>query len=191
MSAPASTLAPRPAVKARDQKLAQRAAAALEPLKAELLRRAHATAAERLEQAAAEDAATIAQAEKEAAAILERARQEGISEAAVSVAAQRTRSRRHARAVILRARAEALEELRRRSIAAVGQLNTEPDYPELRNRLVEYIRARLGEEAVISDAATAGIVGTVPGRRLDCSFATLVEQALGERGTQADLSWPR
>ena len=64
MSAPASTLAPRPAVRARDQKLAAAAAAALEPLKAELLRRAHAIAAERLQRAVAEDAATIAQAEK-------------------------------------------------------------------------------------------------------------------------------
>ena len=92
MSAPASTLAPRPAVRARDRKFAQRAAAALEPLKAVLLRRAQATAAERLERAAAEDAAAIAQAEKEAALILEQARRQGISEAAVLVAAQRAHS---------------------------------------------------------------------------------------------------
>ena len=90
---------------------------------------------------------------------------------------------------MLRARAEVVEELRRRSIAAAARLSTEPDYPELRNRLVDYVRAQLGEEAVISDAPTGGVIGTVPGRRLDCSFATLVEQALAERGTQADLPW--
>jgi hypothetical protein len=184
MSAPASTLAPRPAVRARDRKFAQRAAAALEPLKAELLRRAHATAAERLERAAAEDTATIARAEREAALILEQARQEGISEAAVLVAAQRAHSRRQAREVVLRARAEVVEELRRRSMAAAAQLSSEPGYPEVRNRLIDHVRVQLGKDVVISDSATGGVIGTVPGRRLDCSFATLVEQGLAERAAQ-------
>jgi hypothetical protein len=70
----------------------------------------------------------------------------------------------------------------------VARLSTEPDYPELRNRLVNYVRAQLGEEAVISDAPTAGIIATVPGRRLDCSFATLVEQVL-ERGIHPGMPW--
>jgi vacuolar-type H+-ATPase subunit E/Vma4 len=188
MSAQASTLTPRPARRARDQRFARRAAAALEPLKAELLRRADAAAAERLERAAAEDTATIAEAEEEAAQILEQARQEGISEAAVLVAAQRARSRRQARAVILRGRAEVLEDLRQRSMAAVARLGTEPGYPELRSRLIDYVRARLGEEAVISDAPNGGVIGTVPGRRLDCSFATLVEQSFAERA--AHLNTP-
>lgn len=183
MIAPASTLAPRPAVRARDQKFAQRTAVALEPLKAELLRRAHATAAERLERAAAEDTAIIAQAEEEAALILEQARQEGISEAAVLVAAQRAQSRRQARAVILRARAEVVDELRRRSMSAAARLSSEPDYPEVRNRLIDYVRVQLGKDVVISDAPTGGVIGTVPGRRLDCSFATLVEQGLAKRAT--------
>jgi hypothetical protein len=186
MSVPASTLVPRPAVRARDQKLAHRAAAALEPLKAELLQRARTEAAERLRRAAAEDAATIGQAESEAAAILEKARQEGIAEAALLVAAQRASSRRQARAVILRARAEVVEELRQRSMAAMAQLSTEPGYPEKRDRLIEYVRARLGKQAVISDAATGGVIGTVPGQRLDCSFATLVEQLLAERAGQRE-----
>jgi hypothetical protein len=189
MSAPANTLAPRPSVRARDQKPSQAAGPALEPLKAELVRQAHAVAAERIQRAVAEDATTIARAEREAALILEQARQEGISEASALVAALQIRCRRQARAITLRARAEGLEELRRRSIAAVARLSREPDYPEVRNRLVDYIRAQLGEDAVISDAPTGGVVGTVTGRRLDCSFATLVEQALGERGIQADLPW--
>lgn len=181
MSLRASTLAPRPALRARDQKLARKAAAALEPLKAELLRRAHAAADEHLQKAAAEDAATVAQAKGQAALLLEGARQEGIAEASVLVAAKRAHSRRQAREVVLRAHAEVLEELRRRSMAAAAQLITEPGYSELRNRLIDYVRNQLGEEAVISDAATGGVIGTVPGRRLDCSFATLVEQALTER----------
>jgi hypothetical protein len=184
MSAQTSTPAPLRTVRARDQKLAREAATALEPLKAELLRRADAAAAERLQRAAAEDAATIAQAEAEAALMLEQARQAGISEASVFVAAQRARSRRQARAVILRARAEVLEELRRRSMAAGARLSTEAGYPNVRDRLIDYIRTQLGEQAVISDAATEGVIGTVPGRRLDCSFATLVDQALAERAAQ-------
>jgi hypothetical protein len=189
MTASANTLAPRPAVRARDQKLAQTALAALEPLKAELVRQAQAVAAERIQQAVAEDAATIARAERDAALILEQARQEGISEVSVLIAAQRTHSRRQARAVTLRARADALEELRRRSIAAAARLSTDSDSKEWRNRLVEYVRAQLGEEAVISDAATGGVIGTVPGRRLDCSFATLVERTLAERAAQPNMPW--
>jgi hypothetical protein len=188
MSALASTLASRPAVRAREKKFAQQAAAALEPLKAELLRRAHAAAAERLQRAAAEDSATIATAEAEAALMLEQARQDGISEASVLVAAQRAHSRRQARAVILRARAEVVAELRRRTMEVVARLSTEPGYPELRNRLIDYVRVQLGEQAVISDAATGGVIGTVPGRRLDCSFATLVEQALAEQAAQPNTS---
>ena len=191
MSAPANALAPHPSVRGRAKKPSQTAAAALEPLKAELVRQAHAAAAERIQRAVAEDATTLTQAEREASLILEQARQEGITEASALVAALQIRCRRQARAIVLRARADGLEELRRRSIAAVARLSTEPEYPELRNRLVDYIRAQLGEDAVISDAPTGGVVGTVAGRRLDCSFATLVEQTLGERGTQADLAWPR
>ena len=185
MSASASTLPRRPAVRAHGQRFAEAAAAALEPLKAELLRRANGAAAERLQQAAAEDAATVAQAEHEAALIVDQARQEGIAEAAALVAAQRARSRRQAREVVLRARAEAWAELRQRSMAAVTVLSTEPAYRELHSRLVDYVRAELGTEAVISDAPTGGVIGTVPGRRLDCSFATLVEQGLAERAATA------
>jgi hypothetical protein len=173
----------------RNEKYPQAAAAALEPLKAELVHRAHAAAAARLQQAAAEDAATIAEAEREAAVIVEQARQEGIAEASIWRAAQRARSRRQARAVILRARAEASEELRRRGTAAVARLIGDPSYLELRERLVADIRAELGEEAAITEAPSGGVIGTVPGRRLDCSFATLVEQVLAERAAQPDVPW--
>jgi vacuolar-type H+-ATPase subunit H len=189
MTAPASTLTPRRAVRGRAQKFAQAGAAALEPLKTELLRRAHAAAAERVEEAVAEDAATIAAAERQATQIVEQARQEGLAEASEWLAAQRARSRRQARMIILRARAEAFEELRRQSGAAVARLATEPDYPELHDRLVDYVQAQLGEQAVITDAATGGVIGTVPGLRLDCSFGTLVEQVLAERAAQPDMPW--
>jgi hypothetical protein len=120
---------------------------------------------------------------------VEQARQDGIAEAAALVAAQRARSQRQARQVVLRARAEAWKELRQRSMAAVAVLSSEPAYRELRSRLADYVRAQLGTEAVLSDAPTGGVIGTVPGRRLDCSFATLVEQGLAERAAQPDVPW--
>jgi hypothetical protein len=187
MSALTSTLARTRAARGRGRESEQ--AAALEPLKAEVVRRAHAAMAERLEQAAAEDAATIAAAEREAAHIVEQARREGVAEATVWLAEQRARSRRQARALILRARAQALEELRRQSTAAVARLTSEPDYPRLRDRLVENIRAQLGGEAVISEAPSGGIIATAPGRQLDCSFGTLVERLLTERVTQPNMPW--
>jgi hypothetical protein len=189
MSGSVGTLPRRPAARAHGQRFDEAAAAALEPLRAEILRRANGAAAERMQQAAAEDAATMAQAEHEAALIVEQARQDGIAEAAALVAARRARSQRQARQVVLRARAEAWKELRQRSMAAVAVLSSEPAYRELRSRLADYVRAQLGTEAVLSDAPTGGVIGTVPGRRLDCSFATLVEQGLAERAAQPDVPW--
>jgi hypothetical protein len=153
------------------------------------VRRANAAAAGRLQQAEAEDAVIIDEAEAQAAITVEQARQDGIAEAAAMAATQRARSRRQARAIMLRAHAEALDELRRRSLEAVARISTEPGYPERRSRLIGYVRARLGEDAVISDAPTGGIIGTVPGRRLDCSFATFVEQVLAERAAQPKRPW--
>jgi hypothetical protein len=189
MSASVGTLSRRRAALRHGQRFAAAAAAALELLKAELFRRANGAAAERIQQAAAEDAATLAQAEHEAALLVDQARQEGIAEAAALVAAERARTRRHAREVVLRARDEAWEELCQRSMAAVAALSAEPGYREVRSRLADYVRAQLGTEAVISDAPTGGVIGTVPGRRLDCSFATLVEQGLAERAVQLDMPW--
>jgi vacuolar-type H+-ATPase subunit E/Vma4 len=173
----------------RGEKYAQAAAIALEPLKAELLRRAQAAAAERLQQAADEDAATITAAEREAADVVEQARQEGLAEAAAWLAAQQARTRRQARAIILRARAEALQQLRQLSTAAVAKFSAASDYQKLHERLVNHVRAQLGPEAAISDAPTGGVIGTVRGRQLDCSFATLVEQVLAEYAAQPDMPW--
>ena len=97
---------------------------------------------------------------------MDQARPEDIAEAAALLAVQRARSRRQAREVVLRARAEAWAELRQRSMAAVTALSTEPAYRELRSRLADYVRAELGTEAVISDAPTGGVIGTVPGRQV-------------------------
>jgi vacuolar-type H+-ATPase subunit E/Vma4 len=187
MSTGAGILTRGPAGGARDRSVTQ--ATALETLKAELIRQAELDATDRLQRAAAEDAATIADAEQEAALIVEQARQDGIVDASGSVAAQRIRGRRQAREVTLRARAEALDELCSRSMAAVARLSTEPDYPTLRERVADYVRAQLGEQAVISEAPIGGVIGTVPGQRLDCSFAALLEQAIAERAARSDRSW--
>ena len=189
MSAPASTLTRRPAARTRGRAYADRAAAALEPLRAELLRRARTAAAERLQRAAAEDAATISRAQQEAELVVEQARQAGVADVTVFLDQERARSRRQARAVVLGAHADALEQLRERSIAAVAGLTAEPEYPELHNRLVDYVRGQLGQDAAISDAATGGVIGTVPGRRLDCSFVALVEQVLVEWAAQPEAPW--
>jgi hypothetical protein len=187
MTTPADTVPRRPALSAHDRKLTQ--AAALELLKAELMRQAHADAADRVQRAAAEDAATIAEAQQKAALMIEHARQEGIADASVLVAAQRIHGRRQARTVTLRARAAALDELRRRSMAAMARLGRGPDYPTLRGVLVDYVSSQLGEQAVISEAPIGGVIGTVPGRRLDCSFAALAEQAVAERAARPNMPW--
>jgi vacuolar-type H+-ATPase subunit E/Vma4 len=189
MSPAATTLTPRPAVSRRGEKFAQAAAIALEPLQAELLRRARADTAERLQQAASDDAATIAAAEREAAQVVEQARQEGIREASVWLATQRARIRHQARGIILRARAEALRDLRQQSTAAVVKLSMAPDYQQVHGRLVDHVRRQLGEHVAISDTPSGGVIGTVPGRQLDCSFGTLLDQVLAEYASQPEMPW--
>jgi hypothetical protein len=189
MSTSAPALTRRPVVGRRAPKQVECAEAALEPLKAELLRRGRVAAAERLQRAVADDAATIARAQRDANLILEQARQQGLSEASELIARERTRHRRQARDVVLRAHADTLQQLRERSIAAVARLATEPDYVELHSRLVDYVRSQLGQDAVISDAATGGVIGTVTGQRFDCSFPTLVEQLLADLTADRGTAW--
>jgi hypothetical protein len=189
MSSSASTLTRRTGIGRRDPDRAKSPEAALEPLKAELLRRGRVAAAERLQLAAADDAAIIARGQREADLIFEQARQEGLSEASELIARERTRHRRQARDVVLRAHAAALQQLRERSIAAVVQLATEPGYVELHNRLVGYVRSQLGQDAVISYAPAGGVIGTVTGERLDCSFPALVEQVLADLTSDRGTAW--
>ncbi len=154
---------------------------ALEPVRAELLRRAREEAAQRVREATATAEQSVRQAEEEAARILAEARAEGAADAAAAAAAQQARSRRTARAAVLAARSEAYGELVRRSADA---LRGEPV-----DRLVALATALLGEPVQVTSAAGGGVVATAGDRRVDLSLDALAERATRLLGPDVEGLW--
>lgn len=151
-------------------------AAALDPLRQVLLRRAEA-AADALRLAAERDARAATDAARErAAAVLARARADGEADAAQRQAEDRARSRHEARRVVLAAQLAVYQDLRAGARAAVRELLADPD---VERRLVALVRARLAPDARVWPHPSGGVVGELPdGRRVDASVDALVERAL-------------
>lgn len=163
--------------------------AALEPVRARLLRDAAADA-DALLSAAAEDArATVREAEARASAALAEARNLGARDAGQTGAALRGRARRAARARELAARREIWEELCRQVVDGVEALRGTGAYPAVRRRLTAHVRQALGPGAHITEAPGGGVVGDAPGRRLDCSLAAFAQRALDRSGGEVEQLW--
>jgi hypothetical protein len=164
-------------------------AAALAPVRAGLLARAHADADAALAEADADADSALAEARQQAAAILADARARGERDAAVAEARERARARREARSTVLGAQRAAYEELRRRGEAAARALRTGPGYPALVASLSACARAELGPAAVIREHPDGGVVAEVPGRRLDATLAALADRALDGLGPDVQGLW--
>ncbi|MGC9669782.1 V-type ATP synthase subunit E family protein [Planosporangium sp. 12N6] len=149
----------------------------LAPVREALLAAARADADQIVAAAEADADAVLAAARDQAARILGQARQEGLADAAALVAADRSRARRRARVTVLRARREAYEVLRSATRAAAARLRDEPEYPELRARLVAAARRALGPDARVQEAEGGGIVAESPGHRLDLSLSGFADRA--------------
>lgn len=162
---------------------------ALEPVRSRLLQDAR-DDAESLLAAADEDAATVLQdAEARAAEILAEARGQGAADAESALRDTRAQSRRTARARELAARRESWEELRRQVVHGVEELRRTDAYPRLRAQLTEHIRQVLGPDARITEAPGGGVLGEVPGRRIDCGLSSLAHRALDRTGAEVEELW--
>lgn len=159
---------------------------ALQPVRVALIHGAEADAERELVQARQTAGAELAEAWATAAAILERAADAGRVDADAVIAAERTAARRSARAVELAAQREVYEELRRRVAAAVARLAEDP---ALRGRLVAAVRARLGPDATVLEAAGGGVVGVAAGRRVDLSLVAVAERAVDALGGEVCELW--
>ncbi|MFR0354638.1 hypothetical protein [Streptomyces sediminimaris] len=165
------------------------APAALEPVRARLLRDAAADA-DALLAAAAEDArATVREAGARASAVLAEARSQGARDARRTGAAARGRVRRAARARELAARREIWEDLCRRVVDGVEALRGTDAYPAVRRRLTAHVRQALGPDARITEAPGGGVVGEAPGRRIDCGLAAFAQRALDRSGGEVEQLW--
>jgi vacuolar-type H+-ATPase subunit E/Vma4 len=164
-----------------------RAAEALGPVRAELLRAAHADAEAVLDRAEREAATLLDRARAEARAILEEARRQGEADGAAAARDLLVRARRQARTRTLAARREAYDALRHETAARVGELRRTTDYPGLRKRLERRARLLLGPGAEVIEHPGGGVVARAPGRRVDLSLTALADRALermrGEVGT--------
>ncbi|MBC9713897.1 hypothetical protein H9Y04_15105 [Streptomyces sp. TRM66268-LWL] len=163
--------------------------AALEPVRAQLLRIAKADADALLAAADQDAAATFAAAEAQAAAILDEARRQGEADAETARDAAGVRTRRAARARELAARKDCWEELGRQVVARVQALRSARSYPQLHDRLTAYVREVLGPDVHITEAPGGGVIGEVRGRRLDCGLTAFARRALERTGTEAEGLW--
>lgn len=148
----------------------------LEPLRSALLLHARREADQFRAAAESEGRAALAAAEAEAAAMVERARQQGESDARALQAHERAKQRRAHRAVVLQAERAAYDELGRLSRSAVRNLLDEADNRQL---LALVLTRRLGADARVHDLPDGGLhAEDSDGRTIDASVDAMVDSAL-------------
>jgi hypothetical protein len=155
----------------------------LEPLRAALIARAEADAAQIRAQAEQEGQAAVAAAREQAAALLVAARREGALSATQLLAAEQRKARRAGRRVVLTAQRAAYEQLREQSREAVRRVLVDPTR---RGELVATVRERLGDRVLIRDVPDGGLVAEAADhRRIDATVAALVDAAIAALDVEA------
>jgi vacuolar-type H+-ATPase subunit E/Vma4 len=162
---------------------------ALHPVRAGLLREAHADEEALLTRTEREAATLLDQARAEARAILDEARRQGEADGADAARDLLVRARREARSRMLTARREAYEELRRETAERVRGLRRSEDYASIRERLEHRAGILLGPDAEVSEHADGGVVARAPGRRGDLSLTALADHALDRIGGEVRSLW--
>ncbi|MER6092283.1 hypothetical protein [Streptomyces bluensis] len=162
---------------------------ALHPVRAGLLRSAHADAAALLARTERETAARLDQARAEARAILDEARRQGEADGADAARDLLVTARRQARSRTLAARREAYEELRHEAAERVRELRRTDGYTTVRERLEQRARVLLGPAAEVSEHAEGGVVGRAAGKQVDLSLTVLADRALDRMGGEVRSLW--
>lgn len=162
--------------------LGRRQALALAPVRAALLRRASAQAAQLLADARGAADVLLEQARQDAASTISQAQAEGRAQAAPLARAEISRGHREARVAALRAELRARDELEHRIGTAIISLKDEPGYDELRDGLAELALRVAGPGATISEHPAGGVVARAPGVLVDCSLPRLAQQAIEALG---------
>lgn len=158
--------------------LAARQQAALEPVRAEMLRQATQGAAAAVGSARDAAAAMIAQAQADADALVVRATAEGAVQAAPVAQAELSRGRQAARSITLGGDLAVRNEVVRRIKAAVLALRDSPDYPQLLERLSALAASAAGPGAVVTAHPDGGVVATSGGVTVNCSLPRLADRAV-------------
>jgi vacuolar-type H+-ATPase subunit E/Vma4 len=157
----------------------------LAPVHRAVLDHALADAERILADARAAAADHVARAERTAADILAKARESGALDARSGVAAQRRQVRKHARDGELAAQRAIYDTLTERVAAAV---EVELGTPVAREALCRAVHDAVGQDATITELP-GGVVGSVPGRRVELSARLLAQRGLSRCSARVRELW--
>ena len=168
---------------------ADRVMPALQPARAELLRRAGADADRTIDDARREAARIIEDATETARQVTEKARAAGEAAGTAVAAAEAASLRLALRRELLAAQDDAYRQWRERGCEAVLRLRDEPGYATWQRALVRTARKALGEGARVSDHPGGGVIAEHGRRRLDLSLSAIAARALEAIAPEVAALW--
>jgi len=168
---------------------AEKAIAALQPLRRRLLERARADAEREIAEAEQEAQRVLAAARDQAAELAETARAAGRAAAETLSAQQRAALQRELRGAVLAARRDTYQLWCRRGTEAVLRLRDDPAYPHWAAALRAAAQATLGADAQLSEHPSGGVVAEAGQRCIDLSLAGIAARVLDDTAAQVDELW--
>ncbi len=162
---------------------------ALQPVAAELLRRADAEAQQLIADAQDEANRIVEQAGATAKQITETARAAGQATTAALVAEETAAFRRVMRRDVLVTQDDVYRQWRQHATEAVQRLRDEPEYPRWRDTLQRAALAALGPDARVIDNPAGGIAAQRCNRQIDLSLPAIAARALDRLAAEAEGLW--
>ncbi len=168
---------------------AEKARAALQPVRRRLLECAGADAEREMAEAQQDAQRVLAVARDQAAQLAETARAAGRAAAEAVGAQRRAALQRELRGAVLAARCDVYHRWCRRSTEAVLRLRDDPAYPQWAAALRAAAQATLGAGAQLREQPAGGVMAEAGQRRIDLSLAGLAARVLDDATAQPDEPW--
>jgi len=168
---------------------AEKAMAALQPVRRHLLDCARADAEREIADAQQEAERVLAAARDEAGQLAETARAAGWDAAEAARAQRRAALQRELRGAVLAARRDVYQRWCRRGTEAVLRLRDDPSYPRWAATLRTVAQATLGADAQLREHPTGGVVAEAGQRSIDLSLAGIAAWVLDDTTAQLDEPW--
>jgi vacuolar-type H+-ATPase subunit E/Vma4 len=168
---------------------AEKAMAALQPVRRRLLECARADAEREIAEAQQEAQHVLAAARNQAAQLAETARAAGRAAAETVSAQRRAALQRELRGAMLAARRDIYQQWCRRGTEAVLRLRDDPAYPHWATALRAAAQATLGADAQLREHPTGGVVAEAGQRCIDLSLAGIAARVLDDTTAQPDEPW--
>jgi vacuolar-type H+-ATPase subunit E/Vma4 len=168
---------------------AEKAMAALQPMRRHLLECARADAEREIAEAQQEVQRVLAEAHNQAAQLAETARAAGRAAAETVSAQRRAALQRELRGAMLAARRDIYQQWCRRGTEAVLRLRDDPAYPHWATALRAAAQATLGADAQLREHPTGGVVAEAGQRCIDLSLAGIAARVLDDTTAQLDEPW--